>query len=167
MWENERHLSYGFPKAVHINSENSMYLLCSNNIKSKPNLNFYILYVIRTSVGIGCKQFVRYNSVWFFVLPASWSALCKGSEVISAVLWENPIKHASNIHPDIFNSFYRTVTQGESHRIIYKEILLPMVNPFSHIWTSQQKSPKKVHVISTAHPPPSPPSSPEITLGNA
>ena len=151
MWENERHLSYGFPKAVHINSENSMYLLCSNNIKSKPNLNFYILYVIRTSVGIGCKQFVRYNSVWFFVLPASWSALSKGSEVISAVLWENPIKHASNIHPDIFNSFYRTVTQGESHRIIYKEILLPMVN---------KNPPKRYMSFQRLTPPPPPPHHP-------
>ena len=63
---------------------------------------------------------------------------------ISAVLWENPIKHASTIDPDVFNSFYRTVTRGESHRIIYKEILLSMVTPLFRIWTSQQKSPKQV-----------------------
>ena len=73
---------------------------------------------------------------------------------ISAVLWENPIKHVLNIHPDVFNSFYWTVTHGEFHRI-YKEILLSMVTRIFRIWTSQQKSPKQIHVISTTayHPP--------------
>ena len=39
---------------------------------------------------------------------------------ISAVLWQNPMKHASNIHPNVL-SFWQTVTHGELHRIIYKE----------------------------------------------
>ena len=43
MRESKRHLSYGFPQAVHINSENTTQLLCSNNVKSQPNLDFYIL----------------------------------------------------------------------------------------------------------------------------
>ena len=32
---------------------------------------------------------------------------------ISAVLWQNPIKHSLNVHPNVFDSFYRTVTHGE------------------------------------------------------
>ena len=82
---------------------------------------------------------------------------------VSAVLWKNPIKHASNIHPNVFNSFCQTVTHGESHRIIYKEIHLSMVTPFFCIWTSQQKSPKQVLVNSVAH---HHPLSSEITLGD-
>ena len=62
--------------------------------------------------------------------------------------------HQMFTHLDVFNSFYQTVANGESHRIIYKEILLWMVNPFFRIWASPQKSPKQVHVISTAHHPP-------------
>ena len=87
---------------------------------------------------------------------------------ISAVLWENPTKNASNIHPDVFNSFYQTVTYEQSHKIIYEEILRSMVTPFFRIWTSKQKPPKQVHVISPTHHPtiplpatPSPP--PTIT----
>ena len=48
---------------------------------------------------------------------------------ISAVLWQNKINHASNIYRNVFNSFYRIVTHGESHGIIYKEIFLSMVTP--------------------------------------
>ena len=80
--------------------------------------------------------------------------LCSKRKLIYAVLWENPIKHAENIHPDVFNSFYRTVTLGEFHRIIYKEILFLVVTLIFHIWISQKKPPKYVHVISTAHHPP-------------
>ena len=72
---------------------------------------------------------------------------------ISAVLWENPIKHASNIHREVFNSFYWTTIHGESHRITYEEIL-SMVTQFFCIWTSQQKSLKQVYAISTVHYPP-------------
>ena len=56
------------------------------------------------------------------------------------------------IHPDAFISFYQTVRHGEFHRI-YKEILFSMVTPIFRIWSSQQKSRKQVHVISTAHHP--------------
>ena len=75
---------------------------------------------------------------------------------ISAVLWQNPIKHASNIHPNVFNSFYQTVTYGKTHRIIYKEILLSMRwSPhFSACeLTSQQKSPKPGTCYFTILPP--------------
>ena len=67
---------------------------------------------------------------------------------ISAVLWQNPIKHESIIHPYVFNSFYRTVTLGESHRIIYKEILRSMFTPFFSIWIylPTEILPKQVHM---------------------
>ena len=64
---------------------------------------------------------------------------------ISAVLWQNPIKHASNIHPNLFNSSYRTVIHRKTDRIIYKEILLSMrwsPHFFAFEPTSQQKSPQ-------------------------
>ena len=58
-------------------------------ITTTPNLNFFILYLIRTSVGGECKQFIGHNtcyavvnSIWNFVLLASRSALCKGSEFL-------------------------------------------------------------------------------------
>ena len=74
-------------------------------------------------------------------------------KLIYAVLRENPIKHVTSIHPDVFNSFCRTVTHREFHRIIYKEIFILMVTPIFCIWTSQRKSPKQVHGISTARHP--------------
>ena len=49
--------------------------------------------------------------------------------------WENPIRHASNIHPVVFNGFYRTITHEEPHIIIYKEIIFLIGNPFFCIWT--------------------------------
>ena len=73
---------------------------------------------------------------------------------ISAVLWQNPIKRASIFtFLNAFNSFYRTVTHGESQVIIYKEILLSMVTPcyFFAFEPPNKNHPKQVHVISTAH----------------
>ena len=52
---------------------------------------------------------------------------CK--ECISAVLWPNPIKHAPNIYPNTFNSFYRTVINEDSLRIFQS----PTSNGVSHI----------------------------------
>ena len=51
---------------------------------------------------------------------------------------------------DVFNSFYRTVTGGKFHRIIFKEIDISsnVTAQFSAlVCTSPQKSPKQVHVI--------------------
>ena len=61
------------------------------------------------------------------------------------------------MHPDVFNSFYRTATHGEFHRIIYKEILLSMVTPFFRIRTSQQKFPKQVMSFQRTTTLPNPP----------
>ena len=41
MRENKRHLSSGFPQAIHI-LRSFCVENCSNNAKSQPNLNFYI-----------------------------------------------------------------------------------------------------------------------------
>ena len=126
---------------------------CSNNVKSKPNFYFYILPSDKNRhwhwlhATRRAKQRLRFCTLRYLSV-----AVCKGNEFLQ--FEKNPIKHASNIHPDVFNSFYQTVTHGESHRTMYKEILLSMVTPFFGIWTSRQKSPKQAHVISTAHDPP-------------
>ena len=52
---------------------------------------------------------------------------------ISAVLWQNPIKNASNVPPNVFNSFYRTVTHGESHGIFTNPSRLKTLTAFPHI----------------------------------
>ena len=66
---------------------------------------------------------------------------------ISAVLRQNSIKHASNIHENV------TASIG----IIYKE-LLSMVTPYSFEFEPPNKNPpKQVNVISTAHHPRSSP----------
>ena len=60
---------------------------------------------------------------------------------------------ALNIHPNVFYSFCWTITHGEYHRMIYKQILLLMVTPiFPHL-----NLPTKIRVnaISAAHHPPS------------
>ena len=92
------------------------------------------------------------------------TAVCK-RKCISAVSWQNPIKHTSNIHPNVFHSFYRTVTHVVTHRIIYKEILLSMRwSPHfsAFVPTSQQKSPQTGTCHSTILPPSSK-TSPEDT----
>ena len=35
-------------------------------------------------------------------LLASWSTVCKGSVFLQFCDWQNPIKHASNIYPNVF-----------------------------------------------------------------
>ena len=42
---------------------------------------------------------------------------CMQRKFISDVLRRNPIKHESNIHLNVYNSFYLTITHGESHGI--------------------------------------------------
>ena len=133
-----------------------------NNPKSQSNLNFYIL--------LSDKQHYR---CWLQAIGWAQQRLrfctprklinCMQRKCISAVLWQNPIKHESIIHPDVFNSFYRTVTHGEPHRIIYKEILLSMFTPFFSIYLPPYRNPPKTGTyagtgtISTDHhPPPSP-----------
>ena len=116
---------------------------CSNNAKSQINLNFYgILPSGKQWRWRWLQQLVGHNSFVSFCTPSCSTAVCKGSD---AVLWQNPIKYASNFHPNVFNSFYRIVTHGESHGIIYKKILLlflmwwsPHISAFEP--TSQQKS---------------------------
>ena len=80
---------------------------------------------------------------------------CLQRKCISAVLSQNPTKHASNIYPNVFNSFYWTVTHGEYHEIIYKIILLSMATHFFRFKTPNKNPPKQVHAISMAHHPPS------------
>ena len=114
---------------------------CSNNAKSQPNLNFYVLpsgkqWRRRWLQAIGrVQQRLKFlHSIFNF---------CMQRKCISAVLRQNPIKHASNIHANVFNSFYRTVTHGKTHGIIYEEILLSMRwSPHFSAFepTSQQKS---------------------------
>ena len=58
-------------------------------------------------------------------------------------LWQHSIKHASNIHRYVFNSFYRIVIHGESHGIIYKEIPLSVVTPFFGIWLPTKIPPNR------------------------
>ena len=83
----------------------------SNNAKSQPNLNFYIL--------LSGKQWRR---GWLQAIGRTHQRLkflhsylfncCMQSQrkYISAVLWRNPIRHASNIHP-----MYLTVSIRKSH----------------------------------------------------
>ena len=112
---------------------------CWNNAKSSQTWIFIFFHLVKNDVGIGCKQLVGHNSIF------------------SAVLWQNPIKHTSNIHPNVFNSFYRTVTYLVTHRIIYKEILSMRWSPHfsAFVPTSQQKSPQTgtCHFTILPHPP--------------
>ena len=52
---------------------------CSNNEKSQPNPNFYILPSGKNDVGVGCKQLVGHNSILSFCTPSCSTAICKGS----------------------------------------------------------------------------------------
>ena len=122
---------------------------CSNNVKSQPNLNCYILLSDETGVGVDSKYFVRHNSVWDFVLLASWPAVCKGSEFLQFCE-----KIQSSMYK-IFTQMYLTVSIGPSHMKssteFIKKFFFRWWPPIFRIWTSQQKSTKQVHVISTTH----------------
>ena len=117
---------------------------CLNNAKSQTNLNFYILpfgkqWRQRWLQAIGrAQQRLKFLQSYLFNCCTQSQRKC-----ISAVFWRNTIKHASNIHPNVFNSFYRTVTHGKTDGILYNEILLsmgwsPHFSAFES--TSQQKT---------------------------
>ena len=70
---------------------------------------------------------------------------CMRRTCVSAVLWQNLIKHAPNIHPDVFNSFYETVIHGESLGIFTNPPpSLPQTEvPKFHYKTSSKPPPKQ------------------------
>ena len=151
-----------FPKRyIYVNSENAVQLY-SNNVKSQPKFHFYILLSNKNRRWHWLQALRRAQQRLRFCTPRYFFSNCMQRKWISAVLWKNPIKHASNIHPDVFNSFYWAVKYGESHRPSYKEIILSMVTPFFLIWTPQQKSSRQVFQRSITLSP-----SAETTLGNS
>ena len=71
----------------------------------------------------------------------------------------NPVSHAPNIHPNVFDSFHRTFTHGESHRIFTNsspsndvslhftiEPLPSTTYPFSFIRTLKTIE-KQIHIL--------------------
>ena len=91
---------------------------CSNNAKSHTNLNFYVLPSDKLRRRCWLQAVGQAQQHLRLCTPC-WLINCLQRKCISAVLRQNPMKHATNIHPDVFNSFCRTVTHGESHGIIY------------------------------------------------
>ena len=84
---------------------------CSNDQKSQVNLNFYILPSDKQRCRRWLQASGRVQQHLSFLHSLFWLTVC------NLVLWQNPIKPASNIPQTVFNSFYRTVTHGESHRV--------------------------------------------------
>ena len=88
---------------------------CFNNAKSQPNLIFYILSSDKQRrrqwlQPIGRAQHHLTTTIY---IPRSLINYMQ-RKCIFAVLLQNPIKHASNIHPNVFNSFYQTVAHGQT-----------------------------------------------------
>ena len=75
------------------------------------------------------KHFIpsSHNSLPFFALLAIWSAVCKEVYFCSFVTKSN--QASTRYWPDVFSSFYRMATHGESHRILTS----PPQTRFPHI----------------------------------
>ena len=101
---------------------------CSNNAKSQTNLVFYILSSDKQRRQRWLPPICRaqHHLTTTFYTPRSLINFMQ-RKYIFAVLLQNPIKHASNIHPNVFNSFYQTIerTNGLSHGP-------PSINTFLH-----------------------------------
>ena len=123
---------------------------------------FIFFHLVNNGFGIGCKPLVGHRRVLSFCTASSSINCCISRKCIPAVLCQNPIKHASNIHLNVFNRFFWTVAHGKSYRIIYKEILFSFLmwwhghHIFLHLNLPPNKNPpKQVHLIlpSSSHPP--------------
>ena len=121
---------------------------CSNNVKSQPNLHFFI----RLSDKNRCwrlLQFTKASKILYSSLVDQLSA----RKWISAVCE----KIQSSMYK-ILSQIYVTVSMGpslmQSSIEFLKKFSFRWSPQFFRIWSSQQKSPKQVYVISTVHHPP-------------
>ena len=97
---------------------------CSNNAKSQPNLNCYILSSDKQRRWMRIISWTQQRPYFLRVCTLSYLTNCIQREFISAVLWQHPIKYTFNIYPNVFK------------RIIHKfKTFLAMVIPafFSHL----------------------------------
>ena len=145
-------------------SRNATWLLCSNNVKSQPNLNFYILLSDKNRRwGWRWLQaiFVRHNSIKDFVLLASWSAVCKGSEFLQFCE-----KIQSNMH-QIFSQMCLTVSIGPSHMDSSTELFIKKLFRWSPQFSSFDSPNKNLsNRYMSFKRPAILPESPETTLRN-
>ena len=120
----KRHLSCGFPQAIHVTVKIPRSCCvdnCSNNGQSQPNLNFYILpsdkqrrraeLAASNQSGIAASKFLH-SLLLVDQLYARKVYFCKFVTKLNQA--------CINIQQNVFNSFYWTVTHGESHKTIYK-----------------------------------------------
>ena len=103
---------------------------CSNNAKSQTNLVFYIPSSDKQRRQRWLPPICRaqHHLTTTFYTPRSLINYMQ-RKYIFAVLLQNPIKHASNIHPNVFNSFYQTIAHGENKRTFTWP---PSLNTFLH-----------------------------------
>ena len=125
----------------------------SNNAKSQWNLNFYILPFDKQRRRHWLQTIGRAQQR-LKILHASLVDQLYAKEIFLQFCGKIEWSNASNdIHPNVFNSFYRTVTHGESQGIIYN------MNKFIFRWSPHfspseppNRNPRKqVHFISKAH----------------
>ena len=118
---------------------------CSNNAKSQTNLVFYIPSSDKQRRQRWLPPICRaqHHLTTTFYTPRSLINYMQ-RKYIFAVLLQNPIKHASNIHPNVFNSFYQTIAHGENKRTFTWP-------PVPQHFSSQNPpiSLQKIHQIST------------------
>ena len=94
------------------NSENATYFLCWKLFK-QCEITWIFIFFHLISIGVSFDQEIIWARQCLSFCTPSLLVNCMQRKCISAVLWQNQIKHESNIHPNVFNSF---VTYGESHK---------------------------------------------------
>ena len=127
---------------------------CSNNAKSQPNPNFYILLSDKQR----CRRWLQalcraQHRLVFCTTCVSWTTVCKGSEFLQFC-----DKGQSNMH-QIFTKMYFTVSIGPSHMESSMELF---IKKFFFRWSPNSSAfgpliknpPKQVGAVSTTYYPP-------------
>ena len=114
---------------------------CSNNAKSQPNMNFYILPSNKQRRERWLQAIGRAQQRLRFCTPRYLVGQLNAKELYFC---------------SFVKSMHQIFTQMYLIKVVFKKILFWFITPFLRIWTSQQISPKQVHAISTAHHPPHP-----------